>query len=361
VASFDCADGHVGQGPVSVVIWTTTPWTLPANRAVALHAELDYALVQVEGEHPERLILAADLVKDVMDRAGIAHYHNLGYCQGRRARAAALPTPSTSYDVPVVLGDHVTTDPAPAPSTPPPATVRKTSRSARNTAWKWPTRWAATALPARYRTVRRPARVQGQRRRGRGADRARRPAAPQAFNHSYPHCWRHKTPIIFRATPQWFISMEQAGLRSQALQRDPQGAAGCPTGARIASGHGGKPPRLVYLPSAHLGRAHCPVRAQGHPGPAPAPPPDGAGRQAGRAGRHPGLVGSGPAELLGEEAEQYDKVLDTLDVWFDSGSTHASVVDVRPEFQGHPADLYLEGSDQHRGWFMSSLMISAPP
>ncbi|MFE8730374.1 hypothetical protein ACFX56_25440, partial [Aeromonas hydrophila] len=93
--------GHTGKGTLSAVIWTTTPWTLPANRAIAMPADLDYALVQVEGENPERLILAAELVKDVMDRAGIEHYHNLGYAKGAALELLRFNHPFYSFDVPV--------------------------------------------------------------------------------------------------------------------------------------------------------------------------------------------------------------------------------------------------------------------
>jgi isoleucyl-tRNA synthetase len=144
-AKFDCAEGHTGKGALSAVIWTTTPWTLPANRAIAMHADLDYALVQVEGDNPERLILAAELVKDVMDRAGIEHFHNLGYAKGAALELLRFNHPFYSFDVPVVLGDHVTLDAGTGAVHTALVTVRKTSWSVRSTVWKWPTRLAATA------------------------------------------------------------------------------------------------------------------------------------------------------------------------------------------------------------------------
>ncbi|MDP5293034.1 isoleucine--tRNA ligase [Oceanimonas sp. CHS3-5] len=359
-ASFDCADGHTGQGPISVVIWTTTPWTLPANRAVALHAELNYALVQVEGDNPERLILAADLVKDVMDRAGITHYHNLGYCQGAALELKRFQHPFYDFEVPAILGEHVTTDSgtgavhtAPGHGQEDFAVGQHYGLEVANPVGGNGVYLPDTELFAGQHVFKaNDAVVEVLKERGALLHH-------EAYTHSYPHCWRHKTPIIFRATPQWFISMDQAGLRGQALNEiekvqwvpewgqnriqsmvenrpdwciSRQRTWGVPIALFVHKDTQELHPRATELMEEVAKRV------------------EKAGIQA--------WWDLDPAELLGEEAGQYDKVLDTLDVWFDSGSTHASVVDVRPEFQGHPADMYLEGSDQHRGWFMSSLMIS---
>ena len=360
VASFDCAEGHAGQGPVSVVIWTTTPWTLPANRAVALHAELSYALVQVEGDQPERLILAADLVKDVMDRAGITHYHNLGYCQGAGLELKRFQHPFYDFDVPAILGDHVTIDSgtgavhtAPGHGQEDFAVGQHYGLEVANPVGGNGVYLPDTELFAGQQVFKaNDAVVEVLKERGALLHH-------EAYMHSYPHCWRHKTPIIFRATPQWFISMDQAGLRGQALseiekvQWVPEWGQ-----SRIQSMVENRPDwcisrqRTWGVPIAlfvHKDTQELHPRATELM--------EEVAKRVEKAGIQ-AWWDLDPAELLGEEADQYDKVLDTLDVWFDSGSTHSSVVDVRSEFQGHPADMYLEGSDQHRGWFMSSLMIS---
>ncbi|WP_417615908.1 isoleucine--tRNA ligase [Oceanisphaera sp.] len=359
-ASFDCAAGHTGQGPISVVIWTTTPWTLPANRAVALHGELSYALVQVEGEQPERLILAADLVKDVMDRAGISHYHNLGYCEGTKLELKRFQHPFYDFEVPVILGEHVTTDSgtgavhtAPGHGQEDFVVGQQYGLEIANPVGGNGVYLPDTELFAGQHVFKaNDAVVEVLKARGALLHH-------QAIMHSYPHCWRHKTPIIFRATPQWFISMDQAGLRSQALAEikkvqwvpewgqnrieamvenrpdwciSRQRTWGVPIALFVHKETQALHPRATELMEEVAKRVEL------------------AGIQA--------WWDLDPAELLGDEADSYEKVLDTLDVWFDSGSTHSSVVDVRGEFQGHPADMYLEGSDQHRGWFMSSLMIS---
>ncbi|MBO1519341.1 isoleucine--tRNA ligase [Oceanisphaera pacifica] len=359
-ASFDCADGHTGHGPMSVVIWTTTPWTLPANRAVALHGELSYALVQVEGEQPERLIVAADLVTEVMDRAGITQYHNLGYCDGAKLELKRFQHPFYSFDVPVVLGEHVTTDSgtgavhtAPGHGQEDFVVGQQYGLEVANPVGGNGVYLPDTELFAGQHVFKaNDAVVETLKEHGALLHH-------HAIMHSYPHCWRHKTPIIFRATPQWFISMEQGGLRDKALAEikkvqwvpewgenriqamvenrpdwciSRQRTWGVPIALFVHKETQELHPRATELMEEVAKRVEV------------------AGIQA--------WWDLDPAELLGDEAAQYDKVLDTLDVWFDSGSTFASVVDERGEFKGHNADMYLEGSDQHRGWFMSSLMIS---
>ncbi|MGB5855079.1 MAG: isoleucine--tRNA ligase [Oceanisphaera sp.] len=359
-ASFNCAEGHTGQGPLSVVIWTTTPWTLPANRAVALHGELRYALVQVEGEQPERLIVAADLVTDVMDRAGITHYHNLGYCEGAKLELKRFHHPFYSFDVPAILGEHVTTDSgtgavhtAPGHGQEDFVVGKQYGLEIANPVGGNGVYLPDTELFAGQHVFKaNDSVVEVLKERGALLHH-------QAIMHSYPHCWRHKTPVIFRATPQWFISMDQSGLREQALAEikkvqwvpewgenriqamvenrpdwciSRQRTWGVPIALFVHKDTQALHPRATELMEEVAKRVEL------------------AGIQA--------WWDLDPAELLGDEADSYEKVLDTLDVWFDSGSTFASVVDVRPEFEGHGADMYLEGSDQHRGWFMSSLMLS---
>jgi hypothetical protein len=160
----------------------------------------------------------------------------------------------------------------------------------------------------------------------RDAARARRAAAPRAAAHSYPHCWRHKTPVIFRATPQWFISMEQGGAARGAL-RDIGKVQWTPDwGEQRIAGMIERPSRLVHLAPAHLGRADRAVRApragELHPR-----TPEIIEQVADRVERAASMRGStlDPRELLGEEAARYDKVTDIMDVWADSGVSHECV------------------------------------
>ncbi|PQQ29261.1 isoleucine--tRNA ligase [Photorhabdus luminescens] len=344
--------------PVSLIIWTTTPWTLPANRAIALHAEFSYQLVQIEGEC---LILAADLVERVMQRAGITSWTVLGHCAGSALELLRFKHPFMDFESPVVLGDHVTLDAGTgavhtAPGHGPDDFVlgQKYGLEVAN-----PVGPNGCYLPGTYSSL-----------DGLFVFKANDVVLNilsennallhlEKLQHSYPCCWRHKTPIIFRATPQWFVSMDQNGLRKQSLQ-EIKGVQWIPGWgqARIEAMVENRPdwcisrqrtwgtpmslfvhketeelhPRTIELMEEVAKRVEVD------------------GIQA--------WWDLEPAELLGDDAANYVKIFDTLDVWFDSGSTHASVVDARPEFQGNAADIYLEGSDQHRGWFMSSLMIS---
>jgi isoleucyl-tRNA synthetase len=178
------------------------------------------------------------------------------------------------------------------------------------------------------------------------------------LEHSYPHCWRHKTPIIFRATPQWFISMDQNGLRKQALQaiRDVKWMPGWGQ-ARIESMVENRPDWCISR-QRHWG---VPITLFVHKTSGELHPQTNAlMEQVAERIEAAGIdawFDLDPADLLGGDAEQYDKVTDILDVWFDSGVTHVGVLERRDDLSC-PADLYLEGSDQHRGWFQSSLLAS---
>src|SRR5690606_27347124 len=179
--------------------------------------------------------------------------------------------------------------------------------------------------------------------------------AHSRIEHSYPHCWRHRTPVAFRATPQWFISMDKAGLRRDALAAI-EGVEWFPGWgeARIAGMVADRPDwtisrqRTWGVPIALF--VH---RETGEPHPRSSELMRAAADLVEQGGIDAWFA-LDPAQLLGDEAAQYDKVTDILDVWFDSGVTHECVLAARGI--GKPADLYLEGSDQHRGWFQSSLL-----
>jgi isoleucyl-tRNA synthetase len=361
VDKFDHPQSHRGQGPVSVVIWTTTPWTIPANRAVALNADLNYSLVQVE-EGPkgaERLVIATDLVKDVMARANIEKYHALGFCKGSALELAKLQHPLYDFEVPVVLGDHVTTDSgtgavhtAPGHGQEDFVVGLKYGLEVANPVGANGVYLPDTPMFAGQHVFKANDSVVA------ALQEAGALLLHKSYTHSYPHCWRHKTPIIFRATPQWFISMEQAGLRSKSLaeieetrwipdwgqQRIEKMVAGRPDWCISRQRTWGVP--IALFVDKDTGALHPNTKALME--------------QVAKLVEQDGIQAWFDLEavtLLGDEAGQYVKVADTLDVWFDSGVTHACVIEPRPEFGGATqADLYLEGSDQHRGWFMSSLM-----
>lgn len=349
-----------GSGPISVVIWTTTPWTLPANQAVCLNPELDYAVIQCEAEHGvERLVIAEPMVKDTMGRYEIDDYRVVAYCKGSALERLELAHPFYDREVPIILGDHVTTDAgtgavhtAPGHGQDDYVVGSRYGLPVDNPVGGDGKFLPNTPLFAGEHVFKANDSVLDVLITKGKLVRASR------LKHSYPHCWRHKTPIIFRATPQWFISMEQNGLRDQAMkaissarwmpewglariegmvEKRPdwcvsrQRTWGVPITLFVNKVSGELHPQTQELIEA----VACKIEEKGIDA----------------------WFDLEPAELLGNEAGEYDKVIDTLDVWFDSGVTHAAVLERRGEL-GLPADLYLEGSDQHRGWFQSSLLAA---
>jgi len=346
------------DGPISLLIWTTTPWTLPANRAISLAADFDYALVQIEGQ---ALILATELVDSVMKRAAITDYQVLGSVKGEALELMRFKHPFMDFDVPAILADHVTLDAG--------------TGAVHTAGGHGPDDYVISqkygleiANPVGPNGCYLPGTFPGL--DGVMVFKANDLIVKllqdngkllhlEKLRHSYPHCWRHKTPIIFRATPQWFISMDQKGLREQSL-KEIKSVQWIPDWgqARIESMVANRPDwcisrqRTWGVPMSlfvHKDTEELHPRALELM------------EEVAKRVEQDGIQAwwdLDPRDLLGDEAADYVKVPDTLDVWFDSGSTSSSVVDVRPEFGGNTADMYLEGSDQHRGWFMSSLMIS---
>jgi len=351
-----------------VVIWTTTPWTLPANQAVALNPELEYVVVQCESEMgSERLLLADVLLKDALLRYGIERYHVIAYCQGSELEGLRLRHPFYDREVPVILGENVTAEAGTGAVHTAPGHGQEdyVAGSRYDLPVENPVDSRGCFLPetplfggehvfnANAHVI--------EMLKAHGAL-----LREEAVHHSYPHCWRHKTPIIFRATPQCFISMDQRGLRAAALAaiRQVHWMPGWGE-ARIESMVNHRPdwcvsrqrtwgvPITLFV-HRHSGELH----------PRTVTLMETIARRVEEAGID-AWFDLEVQELLGEEAAQYEKVTDILDVWFDSGVSHACVL-ARLEQLACPADLYLEGSDQHRGWFQSSLLTSvamhqAPP
>jgi isoleucyl-tRNA synthetase len=352
--------GHNGQGPLSVVIWTTTPWTLPANRAVALHPEMEYVVVQCGGEHAERLILAEPLLKAAMLRYGISDYRVIATGSGAMLEGVVLQHPFYAREVPIIVGEHVTTEAgtgcvhtAPGHGQDDYVAGLRYKLEVDNPVGGDGKFLSGTELFAGEHVFKANEHViEVLKLRGRLVHE-------EALRHSYPHCWRHKTPIIFRATPQWFIGMDTAGLRDTALAEIRKVSWIPDWGqARIEGMIANRPdwcisrqrtwgvPIALFL-HKETGKLH----------PDTARLLEEVARRIEQKGVDAWFELDAPS-LLGKEAAQYEKVTDILDVWFDSGVTHGCVLETRPELQ-YPADLYLEGSDQHRGWFQSSLLTSA--
>ncbi len=357
-------EGHEGTGPVSVIIWTTTPWTLPANQAVALNPALEYSVVQCDGvgDHvPERLIIASDMLKDVMGRYDVDRYRVIAYGRGEDLEGLKLAHPFYDRQVPVILGEHVTLEAgtgavhtAPGHGQDDYVVGEKYKLKIDNPVSSAGTFVKGTPLFEGQHVFKANDSVIE-------VLKAKNMLVhEEAIRHSYPHCWRHKTPIIFRATPQWFISMDQHGLRDAALEAI-ETVNWIPDWgqARIRSMVEGRPdwcisrqrtwgvPITLFI-HRETSKLH----------PRSAELIETVAKQIEEKGID-AWFSLQAKDILGDEAEEYEKVTDTLDVWFDSGVTHFAVLNQREGFASYPvADLYLEGSDQHRGWFQSSLMTS---
>jgi len=353
-------EGRAGQGPLAVAIWTTTPWTLPANQAVAVNPGFEYVVAQVETDHgSERLVVAEPLLKDSLARWQVEQYQIIAYGPGAELEGLALQHPFYPREVPIILGDHVTTEAgtgavhtAPAHGQEDYVVGSRYGLKVENPVGPDGRFLPETPLFAGLHVLAADERViDVLKAHGRLLRAAR-------LRHSYPHCWRHKIPVIFRATPQWFIGMDLHGLRARALEEIRKVRFTPDWGeARLRGMVENRPDWCVSRQrSWGVPLALFVHRRTGEPHPNTLRLLERVAQRIERGGID-AWFDLDPAELLGPEASDYLKMTDTLDVWFDSGTTHASVLERRPELY-FPADLYLEGSDQHRGWFQSSLLAS---
>jgi isoleucyl-tRNA synthetase len=342
--------------PVFVVIWTTTPWTLPANEAVAVHPEFNYVLVDTGAEY---LLFAQDLVQTALSRYELEADILPQIFTGSELENLQIQHPFYDKQVPIILGEHVTLD---------------AGTGAVHTA---PAHGQEDFVVGKKYHLPVNCPVDG---RGVFFDDTELFAGQFVFKanasvievlkstnalvkhtplvHSYPHCWRHKTPVIFRATPQWFISMQKNNLRETVNQQIPK--------VDWIPDWGKKRIEMMVenRPDWCISRQRfwgVPITLFTH-------------KQTGEL--HPDTqplfakiaemieqngveawFNADIQDLLGAEANDYEKATDTLDVWFDSGVSFFAVLKARKELSD-VADLYLEGSDQHRGWFQSSLISS---
>jgi isoleucyl-tRNA synthetase len=348
-----------GGAPLSLIIWTTTPWTLPANQAVAVHAQLIYTIIKLK-KTDRYVMIALDLLESFANRLGLESndYEIMGQCVGKDLEHVLLQHPFYDRQVPVVLGEHVTTETGTGLVHTAPAHGIDDYRVGMQ--YKLP---VDNPVNAHGCYIPGTPLLEGQHVFKANETVIRLLQEKDALlhmdilQHSYPHCWRHKSPLIFRATPQWFIGFDQNRLRLQSL-------------AAIKT--------VEWIPEWGEARIEAMVKDR----------PDWCiSRQRtwcvpmclfvhkDTGDLHPDTLklmeqvaqkieGEGieawyelDPEVLGIDTNLYQKSPDSLDVWFDSGVFHAAVLQRHAEL-GFPADLYLEGSDQHRGWFQSSLLTS---
>ena len=343
--------------PVSLIIWTTTPWTLPANEAVSLHPDLDYALVDVG---KVLYIMSEDLLESSLERYGIKDYKKISKIyKGSELEGIMLQHPFYDKQVPVILGEHVTTE---------------TGTGAVHTA---PAHGQDDYVVGLQYNLPVECPVDG---RGVFIESTEGVAGEFIFKanatiidllknqgtlvkhepitHSYPHCWRHKTPVIFRATPQWFVSMTKKNLRDK-VNDEILNVKWIPNWGqkRIELMVGNRPdwcisrqrywgsPITLFI-NKNTGELH--------------PDTEKLFEVVAKKIELDGIEAwfkLKVEDVLGAEAKDYEKTTDTLDVWFDSGVSHYAVLKAS-SYLSDVADMYLEGSDQHRGWFQSSLLTS---
>lgn len=347
------------SGEAFAVIWTTTPWTLPASQAVSTAADVTYQLLDTA---KGKLVLAKDLAEEALKRYGLSEAVVLAEADGAKLENLAMWHPFLQRDIPMLNGEHVTIDAGTglvhtAPShgmedyfvclkygikldNPVNGEGRFRDDVPRLAGL---TVWEANPLVIEWLAEN------------------QRLLSNTKIEHSYAHCWRHKTPLIYRATGQWFIGMDKAGGEGKTLRDTALNAVDATEffpawgRARLEAMIEGRPDWVVsrqrnwgspmtFFVHKETGALHpntpelletiaCRIEEKGIEA----------------------WFSLDARELLGDEAEHYEKVKDTLDVWFDSGSTHFAVLKRREEL-AWPADLYLEGSDQHRGWFQSSML-----
>lgn len=351
-----------GNGPISCLIWTTTPWTLPANYAISLNEGIEYALVQVNGQCQERLIIACELVKDVMQVAKIEDYEILAVARGAAFELMKFNHPFYNRQVPILLGNHVTLDAGTGCVHTAPShglddyVVCQKYHIVDDNCIVGPDGCFVDGVEyfAKLNVfAANPKVIEVLEQKG-------ALLAKTTIVHSYPHCWRHKTPVIFRATPQWFITMDGNNLRARALEEIKK-VRWIPSWGqnRIEAMVSGRTDWCISR--QRTWGMPCAVLINNETGELHKDTPAIIEKVA-KAVEKEGIQAWWDLKVEDlidpSEAPLYHKDPNTLDVWFDSGSTQFSVVDQRPEFKGHGADMYLEGSDQHRGWFMSSLMLS---
>jgi isoleucyl-tRNA synthetase len=370
----------VGEGDiVAVPIWTTTPWTLPASVAVTLGPNLTYSLINGPERDGKRvlLVVASALVGPVDARykafagqsAGPMSYATANPVEGHELEGLVLRHPFYDREIPILLGDHVSAeDGTGAVHTAPGHGVEDFAVGQKyGLVEKYP---AAELNPVGGNGVYLPgtpifagqfiwkandAIIELLRERG-------MLLAAAKITHSYPHCWRHKTPVAFRTTPQWFIGMEQVGLREAALKSVHDDVDWFPAWGeeRIAGMVAGRPDWCISRQRTWgVPIALFVDKTSQHPHPRSVELMEQVARRVEKEGVDAWYT-LDPSELLGAEAHDYEKVVDILDVWFDSGVTHWCVLDQRANLARKPGDqvMYLEGSDQHRGWFQSSLLTS---
>ena len=342
-----------------IASWTTTPWTLPGNLALTVNENFTYDLVEIE--HNDRkinIVVAQDLLEQTLERIGLLDSKLLGSCQGSDLLGLKANHPYLDRESLIISGDHVTTDAgtgivhtAPGHGLEDYAVSKQNgldvlSPVKGNGTYKDDVdHFAGQFVFKANENIIELLKNEGVL------------LSESSYEHSYPHCWRHKSPVMFRATPQWFISMDTKGLLKDSL-KSVDGIRWEPNWgeSRMEAMLESRPDwcisrqrswgvPIALLVNKDSGELH--------------PNTQEVIEKVAQLVEKKGIQAWHDVEIgdLIDDPNTYEKITDCLDVWFDSGVTHACVLDVNEKLN-FPADLYLEGSDQHRGWFQSSLLTS---
>ena len=339
---------------VFVVIWTTTPWTLPSNKSIAVKSDLNYILIS---NNKEIYIIAESLFEKFQERTNL-ELSILARCSGENLINLEANHPFLDNKINIISSDHVTDDSgtgcvhiAPAHGIEDFELGKKHNLEVVNPIQS---DGIFSGLPEElngthvYKLDEKIINI---------LTRKDKLLSSNKFKHSYPHCWRTKTPLIYRATPQWFISMKKNNLIDKTLEKIPEVEWLPAWGKARIEGMISQRPDWCISRQRKWG---VPITLL-------------INKKTGEPHSNSSIIFSRICKLVEEHGiekwfeidigdlidnpDDYEKVQDTLDVWFDSGSSHAAVLETSANLR-FPADLYLEGSDQHRGWFQSSLLTS---
>ena len=398
-AALGKAFGLEVTGTAYAVIWTTTPWTLPANQAVSVNPEMKYALIRTakgclilnaepntstqfirstptDGKPHVDPVLLEPIYLKILERYGFEIEQVLGECSGDKLKGLQLQHPFDNRQVPIICGDHVTTDAGTG--------LVHTAAAHGNDDWlvmraNFPNEKPRVLMGGdgkffnselvEFEAIRGLSRQEANKVILAAMTESGALLASARLNHSFPHCWRHKTPLMQLATHQWFVGMYQEDAVGISLREYANKAVDA-TEFFPAWGRARLEAMIKNRPDWCVSRQRnwgVPMpffvhKESGEPHPQTADLLEAAALLVEKSGVEAWFSLDETAFLQANTSaasravnHDYKKVTYTLDVWFDSGATHAAVLKRRPELQ-FPADLYLEGSDQHRGWFQSSLL-----